>query len=108
MGFVWRWPVARLGNDDGKKVNAIKFYDPLDRAGCILFKVFTVYLRSGICARVGFKKLDVATGRKFTVFFRRRRFCTKLSGGERRHCRAPVDQGFYNACVKFRFRYARP
>jgi hypothetical protein len=39
--------------DDGKKVNAIKFYDALDMVGCILFKVFTVYVRSRIHARLG-------------------------------------------------------
>ena len=67
MGFVWRWPVARLvllGLDDGKKVNAIKFYDLLDRDGCNLFKVFTVYVRSRFRARPR-TELDGLQGRKF-------------------------------------------
>ena len=38
------------GMKDGKMVNAVKFYDHFDRIGCISFKVFTVYLRSGIRA----------------------------------------------------------
>jgi hypothetical protein len=50
--FVWQWPVARLGDDDKEKVNAINFYDYLDFSGCILFKVFTVYLRSGFYAHL--------------------------------------------------------
>jgi hypothetical protein len=53
--------------DDGEKVNAIKFYDLFDRVGCILFKVFTVYLRSHFCAAPRIV-LDALLQRKFHFF----------------------------------------
>jgi hypothetical protein len=44
--FVWQGPVARLGMDGGKKVNAVKFYVIFDRIDSFLFKIFTMYLHS--------------------------------------------------------------
>jgi hypothetical protein len=54
--------------DGGKMVNAVKFYVRFDRVGCVLFKVFTVYLLSGFHApRLGW--LDGTFTEKIHAFY---------------------------------------